>query len=344
MSWLTVDDAKVTAPSSPLDSDGSVQIQVSKSQVENNLMHLRNLGMSREDIFRMLDKGPWILSFDISAALNKLTQDLKLCLGVNQEECKHIVSHCPFLLAQYSRYKGRDVCATVSVLNEIFYSGNEPLWYDVMRFPTILATPPERLRGWMALMHQYGIAKDPRLFGKMLRRAPFMFYRDAPFPFEIDHIPSAMAHEGNVLHNAIRVLEFLYSCRLPLDAMIRSQPIILSTDVDEIRQRVNFFLNAFAEASTSTSSFDFKRSTSDAKIGDGDLSPSDMFGEIPSWTSRGSYSESTVELRADALKSLQDLLNTYPLALSIDHMYVKLFSFLFFMPMLTFAHVGNCVA
>ena len=40
-------------------------------------------------------------------------------LGVTQSQFVHILSHCPYLLAQYSRYKGRDLHATVMALLEV---------------------------------------------------------------------------------------------------------------------------------------------------------------------------------------------------------------------------------
>ena len=34
----------------------------------------------------------------------------------------HVVSHCPFLIAQYARYKGRDVFSTAKALLDVGYT------------------------------------------------------------------------------------------------------------------------------------------------------------------------------------------------------------------------------
>ena len=76
-------------------------------------------------------------------------------MGLNQSQSVHVISHCPFLLAQYCRYKGRDVLSTAKALKEVGYSSVN-LIEDIMRFPTILSAPPDRVRGWMSLL-QVGV-------------------------------------------------------------------------------------------------------------------------------------------------------------------------------------------
>ena len=57
----------------------------------------------------------------------------------------HVVSHCPYLIAQYAHYKGRDVYATARALLDAGYTLPK-LVQEVMRFPSMLATPPDRIR------------------------------------------------------------------------------------------------------------------------------------------------------------------------------------------------------
>ena len=48
----------------------------------------------------------------------------QVSLGVTPSQFVHIVSHCPYLLAQYCRYKGRDLHATVLALLALEAEGN----------------------------------------------------------------------------------------------------------------------------------------------------------------------------------------------------------------------------
>lgn len=41
---------------------------------------------------------------------------------MTQLQAVHIVSHCPYLIAQYARYKGRDVFATAKALMDVGYT------------------------------------------------------------------------------------------------------------------------------------------------------------------------------------------------------------------------------
>ena len=47
---------------------------------------------------------------------------LQTDLGLTQSQAVHVVSHCPYLIAQYARYKGRDVFATAKALMEVGYT------------------------------------------------------------------------------------------------------------------------------------------------------------------------------------------------------------------------------
>jgi hypothetical protein len=55
-----------------------VEVSVSRKFAEASLITLRNYGFGRQDIYRMLDKGPWALVFDISTALPRLFANLQV--------------------------------------------------------------------------------------------------------------------------------------------------------------------------------------------------------------------------------------------------------------------------
>jgi hypothetical protein len=74
----------------PMSCNSVIEVTVPRSFAESSLRTLRNKGFTREDIYRMLDKGPWVLSFDISSALPRLFASL-------QVELLH-----PALLVNYS--------------------------------------------------------------------------------------------------------------------------------------------------------------------------------------------------------------------------------------------------
>ena len=96
-------------------TSSALEISISRKSIDKRLSLLRMNGFSKEDISRMFDKGPWILAFDISSSLIKLITDLK-DLQMNQSQVVHVISHCPYLLAQYCQWKGRDVLATAKAL------------------------------------------------------------------------------------------------------------------------------------------------------------------------------------------------------------------------------------
>lgn len=62
----------------PISCNSIIEVSVSKSFAESSLRTLRNKGFTREDIYRMLDKGPWVLAFDISSALPRLFASLQV--------------------------------------------------------------------------------------------------------------------------------------------------------------------------------------------------------------------------------------------------------------------------
>ena len=89
-----------------------ITISVSRTRAERSLSSLRQFGFKRADIYRMLEKGPWVLAFDISKTLPRIAEDLTMMLGLSKPEALHVISHCPYLIAQYARHKGRDVYTT----------------------------------------------------------------------------------------------------------------------------------------------------------------------------------------------------------------------------------------
>jgi len=231
--------------SAEMDSDRLIEVTVQKKMAEESLSALRMNGFQREDIYRMLDKGPWILAFDISTVLLRTYKDLQSSLGVTQSQFVHILSHCPYLLAQYCRYKGRDLHATVMALLEVDseplktikgsindddddedeyekedteeltetdseevlenqdnnfekfttkkqFQGivsnaqREQVIRDIMRFPSMLAAPPDRILGWRSLMQAHSVASTPvGRFGRFMRKAPFMYYVNPPQLFDL---------------------------------------------------------------------------------------------------------------------------------------------------------------
>lgn len=110
------------------------------------------------------------------------------------------------------------------------------------------------IRGWRSLLEGFGIAKDPTLFGKMLKRAPFMYYLNPPKVGDEDlshvvDINASTTASGFVTYGALKVLELLSMQRFPdLDKIIRTQPSILLVDVNEVSARATFLYNLFAEA------------------------------------------------------------------------------------------------
>ena len=62
----------------PISCNSVIKVTVPRSFAESSLRTLRNKGFTREDIYRMLDKGPWVLSFDISSALPRLFASLQV--------------------------------------------------------------------------------------------------------------------------------------------------------------------------------------------------------------------------------------------------------------------------
>ena len=253
---IDIDTAKVASSSSSSGSSDDrkisnsvIELAVARDFAENSLSTLRMNGFKREDIYRMLDKGPWVLAFNIPSCLPRLCKALQEDLQLNQTQIVHIVSHCPYLIAQYARYKGRDVSTTVRALHEVGCP-KKTFVADVMRFPSMLATPPDRIRGWMSLLNGFGIAPTPALFGKMLKKAPFMFYINPPELFDDeqhdrppDDDVSATA-SGFVVYESLRVLQLLRALDLPdLDKIVRTQPTILLQDSAKVNRRVSFLFN-----------------------------------------------------------------------------------------------------
>ena len=246
-----------------IESDGSlIELVLPRKKAENALSTLRSVGFNREDIYRMLDKGPWVLAFDIAKFVPSLFVALQSDLGLTQAQAVHVTSHCPFLIAQYARYKGRDVLATASALLDAGYE-YQPLVSNILRFPTILATPPDRIKGWVALLHAFGIALKPNQFVKMIERAPFMYSLNAP-PMcdqELNNLSSFASEDDpkNELSHTIErqilvSLEILRDLQLPdIDKVVRSIPEILLVPANDISERSRYLFNLFREEVSYTS-------------------------------------------------------------------------------------------
>lgn len=62
-----------------LTPDSSMmKVYVCRKTAESSLNILKKQGFGREDIYRMLDKGPWALAFDLSSALPRLFSNLQV--------------------------------------------------------------------------------------------------------------------------------------------------------------------------------------------------------------------------------------------------------------------------
>ena len=232
-----------------------VQLGIARPTVDSSLALFRMNGFQKDDIFRMLDKGPWVLAFDLSKILPRLLHDLQSDIGATSSEAVHIVSHCPFLLAQYARYRGRDVRSTAVALMEVGYK-QENFVEDVMRFPTMLSAPPDRLRGWQGLLHSFGVATEPHTFGKLLQRAPYMFYIDPPSvldtfspDFGDSQVKDATTTAGKYfVFEALENLHILRGLRSKdLDRIVRTEPHVLLEKPEELKQRLDFLLGLFRE-------------------------------------------------------------------------------------------------
>jgi hypothetical protein len=61
-------------------SNSMIELAVARNIAESSLSTLRMHGFKREDIYRMLDKGPWVLAFNIPSCLPRLFKSLQVCL------------------------------------------------------------------------------------------------------------------------------------------------------------------------------------------------------------------------------------------------------------------------
>ena len=86
------------------------------------------------------------------------------------------------------------------------------------------------------------------MFGKMLKKAPFMLHLDASSTVEekrnaisrVEHRDTATSSD-HIACNALRILQLLSSLDLPdLDKVVRTQPLLLLADIQEVNARVDF--------------------------------------------------------------------------------------------------------
>lgn len=63
----------------------TIEIVAPRKVVEATLSTLRMMGFQREDLFRILDKGPWILAMDVRSVVSRLFGDLQVvCLALSR--------------------------------------------------------------------------------------------------------------------------------------------------------------------------------------------------------------------------------------------------------------------
>jgi hypothetical protein len=60
------------------DQVSTIEIVATRSFVEDTLSCFRMNGFQREDLFRILDKGPWILAMDVRTVIPRLFADLQV--------------------------------------------------------------------------------------------------------------------------------------------------------------------------------------------------------------------------------------------------------------------------
>lgn len=143
--------------------------------------------------------------------------------------------------------------ATVHALIDVGYAPNK-LADRILRFPSILSSPPDRIRGWQSLLQAYNVASSPGLFGSLLMKAPFMFYVNPPAVNDVDTTmlagDASITASGFVAYEALRVLNVIYALNTSdMDKIIRTQPLILLQSAAEVKRRINFLLNLFLENS-----------------------------------------------------------------------------------------------
>eukprot|EP01038_Epipyxis_sp_PR26KG_P008595 gene8595-11613_t len=324
ISSSSVSDSSNILPTSSSESGSRfIEITVRKGIVEESLSVLRMNGFSREDIFRMLDKGPWVLAFNIPQTLPRLCNDLQSALGANQTQMVHIISHCPYLLAQFCRYKGKDLQSTVKALIELGYSSHN-LMNDILRFPSMLSAPPDRLLGWKHLMAAYNIANGKGEFGKFIKRAPFMFYLNPPQIFDEDfssHVRNANASAAEyIVYDSLAVLKLLCDLKLKnVEKIIRTDPILLLTPTKEVKSRIVYILNLFTDSLRlpSNASSNFKNNNGQDIITDhdhdhNDCEYCDMFGGDIQYDLEKIGFKNT---NGEAYRLLVNLVETYPAVL-----------------------------
>ena len=94
------------------------------------------------------------------------------------------------------------------------------------------------------------------MFGKMLKKAPFMLHVDAPHIVDDKRNPVSRVEDSDtttsndhVACNALRILQLLSSLDIPdLDKVVRTQPLLLLADIQEVNARIDFLFNLCQES------------------------------------------------------------------------------------------------
>ena len=336
-SFRCTDDAGTIASEGETEiGDSIITIEVPRELAEQSLSSLRRFGFKREDMSRILDKGSWVLAFEVSKTLPKLFSDLEMDLGMTRDEARHIISHCPYLIAQYSRYRGRDVSITARVLRDVGYFGKN-VKTDIMRFPSVLAAPPDRLRGWSSLLEGFGVNTTNGLFGNTLKRAPFMFNVNPPYLLFMDDDSSIKETNINdvsttasdfTVSEALKVLQLLASYDMDMDKVVRSNPSILTCPSNEVHCRLNFLMNLYLErkyhklikpTQTDAGEVYTEESEVEVDVGVGDSADKDSLDIIREMM----FEQDRVKARAAARASLRTLLQSNPNILSIEYQQMR---------------------
>lgn len=273
-----VQQRKETLPNGARDVEKRVvEISVPKTLAESTIATLKGFGFEKKDIFRMMEKAPYILAINAHKILSKLIPELCAALDVpvphleslphssssasetskSYSRVLHLIAHCPYLIIQHHNTPGKDFSLLYRLLLELGYS-QTTLWKDLTLFPSILTSSAERILGWKKVFDWFydnaGVESDssrrkrgapPRSFSSLLRKAPFLFYLDPPHsPSEFLSFFSSEAigdsdSQQVLSHRIVTNLDYLSTLRLPdLDKIIRSEPSLLLQHSDEIASRI----------------------------------------------------------------------------------------------------------
>ena len=243
----------------------------------------------------------------------------------------HILSHCPFLVAQYYRFRGRDILATFRALQDVGFE-TEKLRADILRFPSLLSCPPDRIFGWQALLNSFGVGtgRDKAAFSALLKRAPYMYYTNPPSLFGDDVVAApttleskkvridsdtAMSHTAYRVQEALRALSSFSLSDEALDKVVRTCPDLLLADAQSLSQRMTFLLNTLLELGKITRAVCSASSCDDGSFSGDPTDPMEL-GTLPP-AAVVDRSDTFAEISV-AQSRLSAMLCSYPTCLTAD--------------------------